>query len=169
MDLQTLANLAEIIGILIVAGGFMFAAVQVRDYRRQRSDMAAIELARIWHEPNFSRAVRMILDLPSGISAEELGSRGPEYVDAAMQLALSLETVGLMVYRRVLQLDVVWELMGGMTLSSWERLEGWVNEVRVQQDNEKFSEWIEWLTLQLRAKQAAANAPAHVQHLDWKP
>jgi hypothetical protein len=169
VELQTLANLAEIIGILIVAGGLVFGAIQIVEFRRQRGDLAAIELARIWHEPNFTRAIGVVLDLPTGISAEELVGRGPDAVDAAMIVALNLEAVGLMVHRRIVRLDIVWELMGGMTLSSWERLEGWIRDSRAQQNSEKFGEWIEWLVLQLQTSQAANKPPAHVRYQDWTP
>jgi hypothetical protein len=46
MDLNTLANLAEIIGFFTILGGLWFALVQLLSIRGQRRDMAAIEIAR---------------------------------------------------------------------------------------------------------------------------
>jgi hypothetical protein len=85
-----------------------------------------------------------------------------------MQVAVRLETVGLMVYRRVVPLGVVWDLMGGMTMSSWDRLKGWIDATRAEQQNEKFAEWIEWLVNQL-STQVSATTPAHLREMDWKP
>ena len=43
MDLDRLANIAEIVGVLLVVGGFGFAIVQLAAIRRQRKEIAAIE------------------------------------------------------------------------------------------------------------------------------
>lgn len=54
MELNTLANLAEIVGAIIVIGGLWFAVVQLLHYRQQRRDLAAIELARAFQSPAFA-------------------------------------------------------------------------------------------------------------------
>lgn len=153
MQLDTLASIASIVGNFGIPAGLVFAALQLRDARRQTSDTAAIELARIWHEPNFGRHMRLILELPAGISCKELVKRGADHADAALVIAMTIETVGLMVKQGILRVDTVWQLIGGMTLTAWDRLEDWILNVRLQQDNEKFAEWFEWLVLQLQEAQ----------------
>ncbi len=113
MELSTLANLAEVFGALVVVGSVAFAFVQLAHFRRQRSDMAAVELARSFQTPEFTRAIRLVLSLPDGASAKQVKS-DPTYEDAAMLVSLTLESVGIMVHRRVISIDMVWELMGGM-------------------------------------------------------
>ena len=56
IDLDTLASLAEVFGALVVVGSIGFAFVQLAHFRRQRSDMAAVELARSFQTPEFARA-----------------------------------------------------------------------------------------------------------------
>jgi hypothetical protein len=73
MDLNTLANLAEIIGVVTIVGGLWFAVIELMNARRQRRDMATIELARVFDNPEFDRALLLVLSLPSGIGTEELG------------------------------------------------------------------------------------------------
>ena len=46
-DLTKLANIAEIVGALIVVGGLFFALMQMRQIRQQRRELAAIELFRL--------------------------------------------------------------------------------------------------------------------------
>jgi len=45
-DLSTMANMAEILGVIIVVGGLIFAMLQMRQIRQQRRELAAIELFR---------------------------------------------------------------------------------------------------------------------------
>jgi hypothetical protein len=168
MDLNTLANLAEVLGAIIVLGGFAFAFIQLAHLRRQRHDMAAIQLARSFENPEFARALRLVLELPDGVSTTQLKGMDPQYEDAAMLVSLTLESVGIMVHRRMTSLEMVWELMGGVVLATWEKLHVWSGEHRAAQERGKFDEWIEWLYDQMRQHMVEAE-PAYLKHKDWKP
>lgn len=167
MDLNTLSNLAEVIGAGIVLGSVAFAFVQLAQFRRQRYDMVAIELARSFQTPEFARAVRLVLSLPNGVTAEKM-REDSEYEEAAMLVSLTLEAVGIMVHRRVISLDMVWELMGGMVLASWEKMHVWVGQQREEQGGAKFDEWLQWLCDQMKRSQQGGD-PAYVKYRDWTP
>ena len=168
-DLNTLANLAEIIGVLIVIGGVAFAVVQIREFKRQRRETAAIELARSFQNPQFARALMLVVSLPPGCPAKELRRR-PGLEEAAMLVSLTLESVAIMVHQRIVALDTVWKLMGGVTQTCWDRLSDWVHAVRSEQQNEKFDEWLEWLANQMkRLGEKQESEPAHLLHEAWRP
>ena len=170
MDLNTLANLAEIIGVFIVVGGLWFALVQLLSIRGQRRDMAAIEVARSFQNPEFARALLLVLSLPSGIRAQELRERDERYEEAAMLVSLTLESVGIMIHRRMVPVDMVWELMGGVILSIWDRLDGWIEDMRREQKREKFDEWIQWLVTQMiKHEKDMGPEPAFIRYQDWLP
>lgn len=167
IDLSTLASLAEVFGALVVVGSVGFAFVQLAHFRRQRADMAAVELARSFQTPEFTRAIRLVLSLPDGATAEQVRS-DPSCEDAAMLVSLTLESVGIMVHRRVVSIEMVWELMGGMVLAAWRKIQPWAEYQREQQGGGKFDEWIQWLSEQLE-ELADGNEPAHRKYRDWRP
>ena len=167
MDLNTLANLAEIIGAAVVLGSVAFAFVQLIQFRRQRYDMAAVELARSFQTPEFAHALRLVLSLPDGVTAEKM-REDPKYEDAAMLVSLTLESVGIMVHRRVTSLDMVWELMGGVVLAVWEKIGVWASQQREEQGGEKFDEWIQWLCDQMKRYKRDGD-PAYLKYRDWRP
>jgi hypothetical protein len=170
VPLDTLANLAEVFGALIVVAGLAFAFVELAQYRRQRRETAALELARSFQTPEFAHALRVVLGLPDGLGAADLRRHGPEAEDAAMLVSLTLESVGIMVHRRIVPAEMVWELMGGVLLTAWNKLEGWVRDVRAEQGQEKFDEWIEWLATHLRRHFLDRGLPpAHVRYDEWAP
>ncbi len=169
MDLSTLADLAEVIGAAIVIGGVAFAFVQLAQFRRQRRDMMALELARSFGTPEFAHAIRLVLSLPSGITAAQLRAMDSRYEDAAMLVSLTFESVGIMVRRRITTLDIVWELMGGVVVAAWEKLSVWAGDVRREQGFEKFDEWTEWLSDQMKRHKDPGHEPAYRQHRDWRP
>jgi hypothetical protein len=169
VDLQTAANLAEVLGVVIVVVGSVFAIIQLMHLRQQRRDMAAIELARSFQSPEFGQALRLLLSLPPGLSGEELEEHGEAFLDAAMLVSLTVESVGIMVHRGVVEFDMVWGLMGGLVLGAWERVEGWAIEVRQEHGREKFDEWFQWLADRMRECEAAGEAPAFRRFEDWRP
>ncbi len=170
MDLGTLANLAEIFGFLIVIGGLAFAIVQILQYRRHRREMAAIELARSFESPSFGNALRLVLSLPDNLDAEGLRKHGSQYEDAAFLVSLTIEAVAIMVHRRIVDLDVVWELMGGVSQTAWKKLCGWAKDIRSEHGQEKFDEWFEWLAVQMRRYgESSGIEPAYRQYESWRP
>jgi len=89
---------------------------------------------------------------------------------AAMLISLTLESVGVMVHQRMVSVDMVWELMGGVILSTWDKLDVWVEDIRREQEREKFDEWIQWLVAQLKRHERDMGAePAYIRYKDWRP
>jgi len=72
IDLQTLANLAEIAGGIAIISGGVFAVVQLREFREQRRQAVAVELVRTFSEIEHANAVNLIQQLPDAVSAEQL-------------------------------------------------------------------------------------------------
>ena len=169
MTLDTAASVAEILGALLVIGGFVFAVMQLQQYKLQRRAQATIEVARSFQTPEFSKALRLLLSLPEGVSAEELKKRGPEFESAAMLVSFTIETVGLMVHRRMVSMELVWELMGGVMIDAWKRLEPWTKSARKASGSGKFNEWTQWLAEQLvRHAHTFRDQPAYVSHAKWQ-
>ena len=118
-SLSLLANIAEILGLILVLGGFVFAIIQIRIYRRQRLEAAAIELLRSFHDVSFSKAFRAINKLPEDTSAFALIQEDQELEDAAAHIGTTMESIGVMVFRRIVPLAIVVDLMGGTVLHMW--------------------------------------------------
>ena len=77
-DLSRLADMAEILGALVVIGGLMFAVLQMRNIRQQRRELAAIELFRSFGNPEFNKAYEKVMKLPDGLSAAKIEARHPD-------------------------------------------------------------------------------------------
>jgi hypothetical protein len=167
--LDTLANLAEILGALVVIGGVGFAIIQIRQFRRQRLEAASIELVRSFQSPEFTRAFTFVQGLPERIPAPELRQRSAEAETLAMLLSTTFESIGVMVHRRILPLAIVEDLMGGTIVSFWRKLEAWVQTCREEQQRSDLHEWFQWLNDQLARRASASVQPAHIEHRGWRP
>ena len=147
-NLETLANYAEILGVLSVIAGIAFAVVQLRQFRNQRRDLAAVELIRAWQTPEFTKALNSLQMLPDRALPVTLRDQGEELEDMAFLVGMFFESVGVMVNRNLIPLDVVDDLMGGVTRVVWRKLSRWVEEWRTS-INPRAYEWWEWLVHQL--------------------
>ena len=169
-DLPTIANLAEIFGAIIVVAGVIFAVIQIRLFRRQRLEAAAIEVIRSWLSPEFTRAFSVIQQLPDSISAAKLRAHSSDCESLAMIIGNTFEGFGVMVYRRIVPLALVDELLGGAVVFLWIKLASWVKESRKEQSRETVYEWFQWLADRIQEHSGTDLIEgAHEKHRNWVP
>lgn len=168
-DLDTLANIAEIIGVAIVVGGLYFALLQMRQIKQQRRELAAIELFRFFGNPYFTDAYKMILRLPDGLTAAEIRSADETLEEAVVLISATMENIGVMTHQRIVPFTIVSNLMGETAPILWRKLENWVHALRDELDSPGAFEWFEWLADRLSQFQSFDPDPAYVTHKDWVP
>src|SRR5436190_10966925 len=167
MDVSTIANL---INALAVTAWVIFPAVQFRHYRQRRRSDAMLELVRSFQSPAFASAFRRVISLPDGATqaqvSEHLGTDGE---DATHIVGLTWESLGVLVFRRELTLDLVDDFFSGPISISWRKLSRYVFEQRAMLDRETAFEWFQWLAERMMERERrSAPVPAHIAHRDWK-
>ena len=166
MSLSNLANLAEIIGAGSIITGLIFGWFQIRHFRAQQRDAVAINLMQTFYNQDLAHAMALLQPLPDGISLDEMRAEGIEYVKAAITVATSFETMGLMVFKRIAAMDLVLDLAGGIITTMTRKLRVWLNDMREVQEQPSYGEWFEWLGDQAE-KTKHQELPAHIQHRNW--
>lgn len=168
-ELSRLSDMAEILGALFVIGGVFFAVAQMRQYRQQRRELAAIELFRFFGNPEFADAYYRILKLPDGLSAKEMRNNKDDIEGCAMLISTTMENIGVMVYHRIVPFVVVNNLLGTTTVILWRQLEHWIRELRVELEHPAKFEWFEWHANMLESLSDDDHLPAFEAHKDWRP
>jgi hypothetical protein len=166
VDISTLANL---INAFAVTAGVIFAAVQIRYYRQQRRREAMLELVKSFQSPAFTSALRRVLSLPDGADAKKIHEvLGPEGEDAVYMVSLTWESLGLLVFRREVTLDLVGDFFSGPIISSWQKLSRYIADLRREARRETYFEWVEWLAERMMEEEKQTPpVPAHIAHRDW--
>lgn len=169
-DLETLANLAEVFGALTIIGGLLFAVIQVRQYRQQLRETATLELMNRFQTPEFAQAFRTLRSLPDDVPSSKLNADNPETEAAAMFVCSVYETVGVLVFRRILPFQVVEDLTGGAIALCWRKLRTWIQEIRVETSNDQVFEWFQWLAERCAEQQQieSKSLPAYRAHQNWR-
>ncbi len=150
-----------------VFGGIVYAAVQVRQYREQRLDAAALEVVRSMQNPELLRAFRQLRTLPDGSPLAALRAREGDLESAAITAGATFEALGLLVFRRHVPLAVVQQTLGGSLTQLWRKLAVAIADMRAEQRHETLFEWFQWLAERLESAGEAARVPAHRAHRDW--
>jgi hypothetical protein len=168
VSLETLANLAQLIGAGTVVVGLIFGWYQIRQFQIQQRNSIAADLMESFYSSDLAHAVFLLYCLPDGISAEDLRAKGKDYEEAAVIVSTTFETMGLLVCRRIAPLDMVMDLAGGMIVVTWRKSATWLQTVRVEQSQPSWAEWFEWLAAQAK-NYKSEKEPAYVRFKDWKP
>lgn len=168
-DLSQLADMAEILGVLVVIGGLIFAVMQMRNIRQQRRELAAIELFRFFGNPEFNKAYEQIMKLPDGLSTAEIEVRHPGLEHSVMLICTTMENIGVMTHQRIVPFLVVKNLMGSSSVILWRKLEHWVYALREELGSAEAFEWFQWLAERLEELGDPDEQPAFITHKSWKP
>src|SRR5437870_9891748 len=167
MDISTLANL---INAVAVTAGVIFAATQIRDYRRQRKRDSMLNLVRSFQSPTFARGLRRLIELPDDASAEEIrGTLGPEGEDLIVHVTATWETIGVLLFHGELTIDIIDDFFSGPILLSWRKLLPYTTDLRKRYQRETWSEWFQWLAEgMMEREQLSPPVPAYIAHRHWK-
>jgi hypothetical protein len=170
MTLQTLANIAEIIGALLVITGVFFGLMEVRHYRQQRQETASMEIMRAFQSLDFNRALRLVMDYEHECQRCSEESLPQKLQDAAMVVSTTLEAVGLMVYQRIVPFRLVQQLMGGTIQASWRVLRPHTEWLREKLRRPSIHEWFQWLAERLdEHPEYLDEVGAYSKYGAWKP
>jgi hypothetical protein len=150
--------------------GAVFTLVQLRHAVRARERDVAVEILRLIQTPGFARALRLMYDLEPGLSRAEVEARLGEDMPYVYSLMISWESLGVLVYRRQLDIQLVDDFVSGSILLSWRKLERYVREERVARDRETLLEWFQWLAERMIERETKTPVvPAYRAHADWRP
>lgn len=167
MTLQTFSVVVDIISSMAVFAAIIFGISQIRQFHQERRDMAAIELVRSVQDSEFTNGFRLIHALPEEISAADYKALGTEYIKFGLAIGMKYESIGLLVFKKVIPLEIVEELVGGVAITFWKRLSPWVESMREDQSADFVFEWFEWLVERLKERGRDERLPANKQYGDW--
>lgn len=168
--LQALANLGEFLGGMAVIGGVIFAMIQVQQYREGRQREIALELLRSFQTPDFAKALLTVFYMPDNLTKKETIAHAGEDMHLVYALTTTLESLGILVFRGELSLDLVDDFFSGPITISWRKLKPYMIEEREELKRDTIGEWFEWLAERMMERESdVPPVPAHIAHRSWAP
>jgi hypothetical protein len=166
MPLETFFQMLEAVAVVFGVG---FAVVQVRQHVRRQARESAMELLHSFQTPEFAKALTLVYRMPDGLTKAEVERRLGDDFHLVYAMTTTWESLGVLVFRRELSLDLVDDFFSGPVRISWRKLQGYFREERAEQRRETIAEWFEWLADRLADRESRqAPVPAHIAHGNWR-
>jgi hypothetical protein len=160
LALQATETLAVVIGVV-------FGLLQLRQLRIQREVQAGIELLRPLQAPQAAEALMIIHGLSDGLSEARLTrSLGEKFGSVIGVLAL-FESLGPLVARGHVPIDMYADSYRGVTVLCWEKLQPYIKERRGNGWPNLF-EWLQWLAERMQERTPrSTDLPAFDRFKTW--
>jgi hypothetical protein len=168
LDLGTIANIATALTLIVAA---VFGLLEYRTARRERQERAAFAVVSAIMTPEWSRSVVIVQSLPENATLDQMESN-PQALNAAHFVGIINEGLGYSVFRGLVPLRTVDELVGGAVRVAWRKMKLYVESERGRSGSQKSWEWFEWLAEQLdrhRPAKTSLAVGAQEAYRDWKP
>ena len=163
------ANTLNLVSTFAIVGALIFTALQVREANRARRDQAAVTVIQTSLSENSARALELFGEIPENAPAALIDNLDAESKNAIFEYGLRLEVIGYMVFRRLVDLQTVNDLAGGVVLAFWSRAKAWAEQTRARTGHGEFLEWCEWLAARISEHRAIHSyVPAYSQYADWR-
>jgi hypothetical protein len=128
---------------------------------------AAAELVHTLLTPEFTRAIARIVDLPENADSGAISAR-PGLPEDVNVVSHAFESLGVLVFHRLLPLHLVDHLVGGYVRASWKRAGPYIVARRTA-IGANLGEWYQWLADRMEEDPAPGkDVGAQVFHRAWR-
>lgn len=168
MQIQ-LTELLQIAALITLISGIVFGMLEVRRARKARAEKGALDVLSIAVNPDHIKASYRILELPEDASPEIILDT-PDLRSAANTLMVQYEFLGNLVYQRMVPLQTLDLLVGGIIRACWKRLRPYIEGQREERNLPNIAEWFQWLAERLEEYgRPEKSLGTHVAFKDWEP
>lgn len=141
-----------------------FGFVEFRRYKATEQREAAASLARSYQTPELAATLRIVIELPEPISLQQYRDLSDAQKNLIWSLFCSMESIGILVSRGDLQIELVDQFFSIPITEGWRKLSPYVEEFRRETDNPQAWEWYQWLYERLAEHhKTLPRVPAHIR------
>ena len=161
----------DVVNASALCAGVIFGAYQLVELRRQHRRDAVLGLVRSFQSGDFTAALGRVNSLPDDADgAAILRVLGQEGRDQVFLVGLTWESLGVLAFRREIDMQTIDDFFSGAIVVSWRKLHAFVEEDRRDLDRATVWEWFQWLAERMVERdRVSAPIAAHIAHRDWSP
>jgi hypothetical protein len=140
--ISIIANIALALSFIV---GLIFGIVQVRVAARDRRERLTLETLREFQSREFIELMHFIIyhDLPTSRDGlQELSVQDQTFI---IQFAQEMESLGILVAERLINIDLVDKTLGSFVTTSWDKYKTMFLDIRENQPDPFLGEYFQWL------------------------
>lgn len=166
MSIEVISQIVEAFAVMVGVG---FAIIQVKQYKLNKRREAALVLLHSFQTPSFAKALNLVYKLPDGLSRKQIEEQLGDDFHLVYALMTTWESLGILVYRGEIDLDMIDDFFSGPIIISWNKLRAHIIEERSLLGRDTIEEWFQWLMERLLERESKEPAvPAYIAHKKWK-
>lgn len=144
-----LANIALALSFIV---GLVFGIVQVRVAARDRRERLTLEALRNFQSREFSELIHFIIyqDMPS--NGTEMRRLPVHEQIMIVQFAQEMESLGILVAEKLIDLDLVDKTLGSLVTTAWEKYKVMMFDSRKNIPDPFLAEYFQWLAEQIEER-----------------
>jgi len=145
MTNEIIALIANVSLALSFIVALVFGITQVKAAARDRRERLTLETLRNFQTREFAELINFIIshDMPS--SREELRALPVNDQISFIQFGQEMESLGILVAERLINMDLVDETLGSFVTSSWEKYKATIEDIREKNPDPFLAEYFQWL------------------------
>ncbi len=137
-----IANLALALSFIV---GLIFGIAQVRTSARDRRERLTIQTLHEFQTREFVELIHFINYREMPASREEMMGRPVNEQTILIQFGQEMESLGILVAERLINLDLVDKTLGSFVITSWEKYKPLFLDIREKQPDPFLGEYFQWL------------------------
>jgi hypothetical protein len=137
-----IANLALALSLIVA---LVFGIAQVRAAARDRRERLTLEALRNFQTREFAELIHFVVnhDLPS--TQKDFNARPENEQIIFIQLAQQMESLGLLVAEKVINIDLVDKTLGSFVSTAWQKYKTVFLDIREKTVDPFLGEYFQWL------------------------
>jgi hypothetical protein len=140
--ITVLANLALTLSLIVAV---IFGIAQVKAASRDRRERLTLESLRNFQSREFAELIRFVTSRDMPVSREGLQALPVEDQIMLIQFAQEMESLGLLVAERLINLDLVDKTLGSLVTTGWEKYRTLFLDMREKTPDPFLGEYFQWL------------------------
>ena len=146
MSLETgialVANVAIALSFIVAV---VFGIAQARAAARDRKERLTLETLRVFQSREFAETIYRLRDLTPAKNGEEFQTMSADDQIMLMQFGQQMESLGMLVFEKYIDLDLVDKTLGTFVTTTWEKYKLMFEDMRVKLPDPYLGEYYQWL------------------------
>jgi len=137
-----IANIALALSFIV---GLIFGIAQVKTAARDRRERLTIQTLRDFQSREFVDLMQFVLTADMPVNREDLRALSVKEQTDLMQFAQQMESLGILVAERLINIDLVDRTLGSFVTTSWEKYKTLFLNIRESTPDPFLGEYFQWL------------------------
>jgi len=152
MTNEFIALLANIALALSFVVGLVFGIVQVRVAARDRRERLTLGALRNFQSREFSELIHFIINQQLPSNSREMHALPIHQQIMIIQFAQEMESLGILVAEKLIDLDLVEKTLGSLVTTAWEKYKVMMLDSRRNVPDPFLAEYFQWLAEQIEER-----------------